>query len=247
MLVHTCALDGSYVENEESSIDINCTSWPSDWDTSLAFVKAMFPGNDSYFCRILDAGSSAGTSGNYVTSGYQPGYGVTAYPSEVWWDIEENWSVNPVTGDWNNRYPCGTFADPPYRTVRYSASFLFTSSPSGTYTKSTPVVVPGESVPTGVAEAIYNARKSALHSGVLPREIQTIGGLATPQHNISIQGSLSEYQNMRAPVQMATRNWLAETEQIQFGYPQQAGVRDFVDMLRANRTVNRPLRRSWKT
>lgn len=251
VLVHTISLGGSYVQNEESSIDVTCVSWPSDWATNLAFVKALFPGNDAYLCEILDAGTSAGTSGYYVTAGYEPGYGITAFASDVWWDIKEKWSLFlGIPDNWNNRYACGEDPWPiaTYdRTVRYSLSMLFTSSPSGNYTQTTPIVIPGETVPVGVAEAIYNARRWPLHSGILPREIETIAGVAGPQHNISLQGSLDEYQDMRAPVQLVTRNWFAETEQVQFGYPQQAGARDFVDMLRANRTVNRPLRRTWKT
>ena len=249
ILVHTVSLDGSYVENEESSIDVVCASWPSDWATNLSFVNTMFPGNMGYFCFIENAGSSGGTASNYIISGYQPGYGVSVSTATAWWDIREKWHATWM-GDYyfyHWREKCSSSSFDTYRTVRYSKSLLFTSSPSGNYTQTTPIVIPGESVPVGVAEAVYNARHWPLHSGTLPREIVSIGGLATPQHNISLQGSLSEYETMRAPVQLVSRNWLTETEQIQFGYPRQAGVSDFVDMLRANRTVNRPLRRTWKT
>lgn len=251
VLVHTVSIDGSFVQNNETSIDVACASWPTDWATDLDFVKDVFPGNDNYFASIGDAGSSGSTGPNYVTAGYQPGYGVTVNAVDVWWDVLEKWQwkgVNPDSSDdWGDRYKTDYSGIWAWRTIRYSASYLFTSSVSGNYTQSTPVVISGETIPGGVAELVYSARRWPLHSGIIPREITTVSALATPQHNVSLLGSLAEYETMRAPVQRVVRNLMTDTEQITFGYPAQAGVSDFVDMLRANRTVNRPLRRTWKT
>ncbi|QBG47810.1 hypothetical protein EGM51_10560 [Verrucomicrobia bacterium S94] len=248
VLVQTVSVEGSYVVNNDSSIDLVCRSWPTDWATNLAWVKYLFPGNDDYFCSIVDSGSEGGSPAvNYIESGYKEGYGVSAVEVTVWWDVVEHWVMHPLLGIPDYRVACGTWPSPLKITKRVSRSFLFTSSPSGNYESTEQIVVPGESIPTGVAEAIYKARHWPIYSGTVPQEITSTSRLASPQHNISLHGGKEELKDMRAPVQQVTRNWLAEIEQIKFGFPEQAGVSDFIDMLRANRSVSKPLRRTWKS
>jgi hypothetical protein len=249
VLVHTVQVDGSYQIATQENIVITCEAWPLDWKTNVGFVDRLFW---QTFCSIYRAINATINYPYYITSGFQEGYGVTAYPVTVWWEVEQRWKYQvPFSdpGSWLWQVGCSDYSqNTGWRTVQLSTSFLFTSNPPGTYTRSgPPITIPGELLPTGVATAVFNARKWPLYDGTVTREIPRLGALAGPQNNINISGGLAEYLDMRAPVQRVSRNYFDELETIKFGHPEQAGITDYIDMLRANRSVNRPSRRTWRT
>lgn len=242
VLVHTVQVDGSYQIATEQNITITVTAIPSDYRYNLAFVRTFFP-EACYFPSNTTQNNlpSSIPYSFYITSGYQAGYGVVSYPMTFSW-----WLAFKRDNIWDEIISCDATG---YYTYEWrSVSLNLTSSAAGTYTRfGDPITVPGELIPTGVAEAVYNARLWPIYDGIVSRQFPALGSIATPKNNINILNGLAEYESMRAPVQRVTRNYFDEREIIKFGHPEQAGITDYIDMLRANRSVNRPSRRTWRT
>ena len=235
VLVQTVPVDGSYQIANGASIDLVCVAIPSDFQTNVEFLNSI----GLYGQGGVEIDSPSSLPGGYVVlSGYSPGYGVTVENVQIdytYYDWE--WVCSLYYGCWNAWVP-----------HTGSKIVQITSSPSGHYLKvGDPITIPGEEIPTNIASLIYYSRLFPLHSGSFPKEITSVKSLTTAQNNISITGGLAEYETMRAPVQQVDRDWFAAVETIKFGYPTQAGIRDFIDQLRVNRSVNRPSRRTWKT
>jgi hypothetical protein len=243
VLVHTVQVDGSYQIATELNTTITVAFVPEDYKYNIDFVRSFFP-SVCYFPSATTGNNLPSTKPYdfYITSGYQDGYGIVSYPMTFSW-----WVATAVHNTWGYAVPCD-FSPKRYVYGWVSVSLNLTSSAAGTYTRvGDPITVPGELLPTGVAAAVFNARKWPLYDGTVTREIPNLGLRAGPQNNINISGGLSEYLDMRAPVQRVSRNYFDELETIKFGHPEQAGITDYVDMLRANRSVNRPSRRTWRT
>lgn len=243
VLVHTVQVDGSYQIATSLNTTIAVADVPTYYRSDLAFVRRFFP-QVCYFPSAT-TGSNLPSSvpyNFYITSGYLDGYGIVSYPMTFSWYVAINYDRT-----WGTVIPCGQ-GNNEYRYQWVSVSLNLTSSPAGTYTGiGSPITVPGELIPTGVANAIYNARTWPIYDGIVTRQIPALGSIATPKNNINILNGLAEYESMRAPVQRVTRDYFNERETIKFGHPEQAGITDYIDMLRANRSVNRPSRRTWRT
>ena len=249
VLVHTVQVDGSYQIATDLSTTITTVFIPTDWVTNLNFVRSLFGG---HICGIYNYWSTPSYPTSkpydfYISSGYQEGYGIVSFPTNFGWYCY--WRVQ--RDPWSTVIGCTDTGGLWGYDVVYgwkAVSLNLTSSTAGKYTRTgDPITVPGELLPTGVANAMFNARKWPLYDGSVTRQIQTLGLRAGPQNNINIFGGLSEYNDMRAPVQRVSRNYFSELETIKFGHPEQAGITDYIDMLRANRSVNRPSRRTWRT
>jgi hypothetical protein len=247
VLVHTVQVDGSYQIQTEASITITVSDIPTNYKSNLDFVRLFFP----YVCWFPSA-----TTGNnlpvsvpynfYITSGYQDGYGVVSYPMTFqWWvAIKRSKLFGEIIACDSDGFPHGSYYSYEWRSIILN----LTSSPAGTYTRvGDPITIPGEEVPSGVAGALFNARRWPLYDGILTREITDLKTIASPRNNLNILGGLAEYTDMRAPVQQITRRWFDQTETLKFGHPEQAGITDYIDFLRSNRSVNRPSRRTWRT
>jgi hypothetical protein len=245
VLVHTVQVDGSYQIQTEASITITVSDIPTNYKSNLDFVRLFFP----YVCFFPSATTGSNRPASvpynfYITSGYQEGYGVVSYPMSFEW-----WVAIKRSSMFNNIIPCDSDSSGTYYSYEWRSVILnLTSSPAGTYTRvGDPITIPGEEVPSGVAGALFNARRWPLYDGILTREITDLKTIATPRNNLNILGGLAEYTDMRAPVQQITRRWFDQTETLKFGHPEQAGITDYIDFLRSNRSVNRPSRRTWRT
>jgi hypothetical protein len=242
VLVHTVQVDGSYQIATEENITITVAFVPTDYKSNLDFVHTFFP-EVCYFPSntVQNNLPSSIPYTFYITSGYQAGYGVVSYPMTFQW-----WVAVKRDYTWNEIISCS--ATGYYSYEWRSVSLNLTSSTAGTYTRfGDPITIPGELIPTGVASAVFAARSWPLYDGIVTREFSAVANRATPKNNINITGALAEYSDMSAPVQRVTRNYFDMRETIKFGHPEQAGITDYVDMLRANRSVNRPSRRTWRT
>jgi hypothetical protein len=245
VLVHTVQVDGSYQVATALNTTITTVFIPEYWRNDVAFVRSLFGGHIGGIYNYWSTPSYPETKPYdfYISSGYLPGYGIVSYPMEFGWYCY--WKVHDPFG---YIVPWSTSSN--YEIV-YGwkvTNFNLTSSPAGVYTRvGDPITIPGELLPTGVANAVFTARKWPLYDGTVTREIPNLGLRAGPQNNINISGGLAEYLDMRAPVQRVSRNYFDELETIKFGHPEQAGITDYIDMLRANRSVNRPSRRTWRT
>jgi hypothetical protein len=242
VLVHTVQVDGSYQIATELNTTITVTDIPTNYKSSLEFIRRFFPEVCYFPSNTTQNNLPYSIPYNfYITSGYLAGYGIVSYPVTFSWYIAVK-----RDSTWDNIISCDASG---YYTYEWrSVSLNLTSSAAGTYTRvGDPITVPGELIPTGVAEAVYNARLWPIYDGICTRQIPALGSIATPKNNINILNGLAEYESMRAPVQRVSRNYFDERETIKFGHPEQAGITDYIDMLRANRSVNRPSRRTWRT
>jgi hypothetical protein len=244
VLVHTVQVDGSYQIATEENITITVSDVPSNYKSNLDFIRLFFP----YACYLPSATSQNNLPASvpynfYITSGYQDGYGVVSYPMTFSWWIGINRDRT-----WNNIIDCNISSNNYFTEEWRSVSLNLTSRSAGTYTRfGDPITIPGEVLPSGVASAVFNARRWPLYDGSVSREINAVSSIASPRNNLTISGGLEEYTTMRAPVQRVSRRYFDMVETLKFGHPEQAGVTDYIDMLRANRAVNRPSRRTWRT
>jgi hypothetical protein len=242
VLVHTVQVDGSYQIATEQSIFISVLDVPVNYKANLEFVRRFFP----YVCNFPSNTTQNNLPASipypfYITSGYQSGYGISIYAAEFKWWVRYN------RNSWNQLIDCSISSGNHYTEEWVSVTLNLTSSTSGTYTRpGTPITIPGELIPTGVATAIFAARQWPLYDGSFSREF-SIAAPASPQNNINVLNGLAEYETMKAPVQRVARDYFNLTESIKFGHPEQAGITDYIDMLRNNRSVNRPSRRTWRT
>lgn len=237
VLVHTVQVEGP----QEIATDLTTTlvtgSIPVDYRSNLPWVQSIL--NDPDIIHFWDVELLVGgvvtrpiPYSSYIISGYQRGYDIVHFPAVLRFiDCKYVFSFNR-----------GFL----YKTLEKTV--ILTSSSDGVYTRpGDPIVVPGELIPNGVAQSIYDARRWPLHEGSCSRILPAITAHATARNNLSITGGLDEYETMRAPVQEVFRSYFGEKEQITFGHPEQSGISEFIDMLRANRAVNRPNRRTWRT
>jgi hypothetical protein len=256
VLVTTHSLDDDVTTVLDASITLSCTALPSDYEDNYDFVSGYFP----QICSITDCEVTGTPLAYVVDSGYVAGYGVTVSSVTFKWKCKIIKTVSgttvgdPMSIDYyhDGRNLCTVYPAAYYDSewVWLQTTIQMTDSPSGTYdvVSSTTVTDIGELVPAGVAASVYNSYRWPLHSGSFTRVLPSaLSNWATPQHNVNLTGGPVQWQSMRAPVQTVERDYFDDKEEVVFGYPDQAGVSDFVDLLRAGRSTNRPTRRTWRS
>lgn len=95
--------------------------------------------------------------------------------------------------------------------------------------------VAGESVPSGLAEALYNALSPLEWEG----QIQIVGsdcdGTVEVGDKLNLSGGHSDWSSMAAVVQQTDEDLETGTTTIAVGPPQHLGARDMIELLRVNR------------
>jgi hypothetical protein len=117
----------------------------------------------------------------------------------------------------------------------YTLGGISTSGGSKTYRRVTSSWA-GESVPSGLAAAMYAAMGVLHYEGSVAFEGEECDFALRPGLLLSLTGGRAEWATMNAAVQTVAHDIHAGTTLVQFGPAQQLSPQAFVEMLRANRT-----------
>lgn len=243
----TIELEGDKVQNNQLSSTITCLSL--DWSTDqkkLDFCKAFFDGGitsisnlvicgwpgvhpDLYYgfayCR---SGSAPILYGNVISSG--------SYYS--WMPINVQWVQIGVIA---TRYG---YLD--YKNIKTT---YCTDSSSGTFTTSSPFIIPGEITPLGVAEYIYQQRRRAVFDGSIGAfDVETLERFPAIGDKLRITGSPAEgLDQMDSIIQRTSFDFNRSSLNLNFGLQSHLSVDDYITMLQASALRTKPARRTWRT
>lgn len=118
--------------------------------------------------------------------------------------------------------------------VRITSTAVNTNSNPVTY-YAIASFVSGESVPSGLADALYGALSVAQYDGQLTLVQNEIGGSVLVGNVLNITGGLAEWATMNALVQQTTEHIDEGRTTITFGPAGHLGADDLVELLRVNR------------
>jgi len=119
---------------------------------------------------------------------------------------------------------------------RITYKFIATSLDSGTYKRITEIDY-GESVPTGIAQKLYDAVNPLQYEGDFVLIEEDPGGTAYPGTVLNITGGeQAAWASMRAIIQEVHEDADNGTTTIVFGPAQHLGPADLIELLRCNRS-----------
>jgi len=104
-----------------------------------------------------------------------------------------------------------------------------------------------EPVPTGLAQALYDAASVLQYDGVLELTEQECSGLATPGSLLNLTGGRTEWATMAAQIQHVEEMIDLGQTKITVGPAKQLGHADLVELLRVNRSRRISFRLSERT
>ena len=235
VLIATAQVDNTLTIENPNVMNLECVELPP----SSVWYNAGATGDWSALTSFVSNFGTVGDRLNHVR-GYETDWAKFRYAIKSGW--KEGFGINVSSEKMEWQYISGG------RGHNVSLYILLTNTPSGIYERpGGQDFIPGDPIPGDVAELLFAHKKRPLHTGTFTRQIQSVETLITQRNSVSITGGLPEYETMRSPVQRSDRDWFQMLERIKFGYPEQAGVNDFIDYLRINRSSNRPSRRTWRT
>ena len=121
------------------------------------------------------------------------------------------------------------------REQKISAEIRITSASTNTYRK-TSSFTPGEPVPVGLAQKLYDQLSESQYQGLCVYLEEEIAVDAHPGQVINATGGWSEWASMRALIQQVREDVDQGRTEITFGPAEHLNLQDFIELLRANRT-----------
>ncbi len=142
--------------------------------------------------------------------------------------------ANPVT------IPTGALlTDQNYRHP-VTLDVIMTNAPLGWQTYSQAESVdPAEPVPVGLAAYMYHALGTLTYEGDVSVIEEEVTGLISQGNSLNFTGGRPEWATMAAPIQSLSVDIAKGRTTARFGWPQQLGVQDLIEWLRALRPVQR--------
>jgi hypothetical protein len=231
VLVHTAQIDGDYLEPVIHQISFNPEEIPAPWNNnSLDFNSKIFKKGQIDAITYWSRGSTYRAYWVQNWSSSLGNYGITRQ------------TVN-VTASFRVKNADGTYT---YYT-NLSITISTTDTPPGLYSYTQYLTKKGETLPSNIASAFYNARKDPLYQGNFRRGFDLISGRLPLASAVNISGANSDWAAMATPVQSVQRDFMARKEMVQIGIPEHLGLDDYVEMLRQVREIQKSSRRTWRT
>lgn len=166
---------------------------------------------------------AAAVLGNELVSGQVPGWiGATVQQETV--TIRATYSVT-------NHAESVTVED---QEEVFTVNIITTDASSGSYSSLTEFVA-GETAPSGLAQALYDALNPLQWQGAVVFEEDDLSGTLAIGHAVNLTGGRAEWATMAAVVQTTEEDVDQGTTRVEFGPPQHLGPRDMLELLRVNR------------
>ena len=128
------------------------------------------------------------------------------------------------------------------RSVLFQAIAIKITATSGnTQTYTRPSITTGDTIPTGLAQALYECVNARIYAGSVAIIEQEVTGSINPGNLLKITGGATAWSTMLAPVQSVAENLDTGTTTITVGPPNHLTPSEVIDLLRANRTRGTPL------
>jgi hypothetical protein len=118
---------------------------------------------------------------------------------------------------------------------RITYRFIATNLATGTY-KRVENLTTGESVPSGMAAYIYAGMSQLQYEGSFVLLEEEITGSIGMGNVVNITNGLAEWASMRGSVQVISEDVDSGLTSIAFGFPEQLGPADLMEILRGNRS-----------
>jgi hypothetical protein len=116
----------------------------------------------------------------------------------------------------------------------FTVNVISTSAASGTY-NSLVEFVAGETVPTGLAQALYDALNPLQWEGSVVITDDEVASTVAIGNKVNLTSGRTEWTTMAAVVQTIDEDVDLGTVRVGFGPPQHLGPRDMLELLRVNR------------
>lgn len=229
--------DGSYVESKDWTItdtmNLQTAEIPANWYDNWAWVQSHSWFNTESVCWVTSASPVSPPFSRYVVGGWKDGFDVT---SQL---VRFDFSYRYVPIFWATCYEH-------YSNNGVSFTLRLTNAETGVYYKTSSGtdhnVVPGEAMPTGVANQLLLAQTSQKYRGSCGMHDPADRLKGCGSQVLNIKGGEADWEAMCALIQTFQKNYMDDMVQISFGRGQHLSPDDFINFLTMGRQIRRPNR-----